>query len=119
MAQQMNASIVTLSVASRSAVTARALAAMGGEQQGAQISFATFELLWQVLTRKRWQLLQALTGVGVVSIREAARKVDRDIKAVHGDVTALLDAGLLKRQNQGIVFPYNGVHVDFVLGIAA
>jgi predicted transcriptional regulator len=119
MAVQVSTNVATLSVASRAAVAERALAAFRGEAQGVQISFASVELLWQVLTRKRWQLLQALTGAGAVSIREAARRVDRDVKAVHGDVTALLDAGLLQRENRGVIFPYDGVHVDFVLGMAA
>jgi predicted transcriptional regulator len=50
-----------------------------------------------VLTAKRWELLQALTGAGIVSIRETARRVGRDVKAVHGDVKALIEAGLLRR----------------------
>ncbi|HLF29558.1 MAG TPA: hypothetical protein VI566_00870, partial [Xanthomonadales bacterium] len=54
----------------------------------AHISFASPELLWQVLTQKRWELLKTLCGVGPVSIREAARRVGRDVKAVHGDIVA-------------------------------
>ena len=84
----------------------------------ARISFATPELLWQVLTAKRWELLKALAGAGEVSIREAARRVSRDVKAVHGDVMALLNAGVLRRSKDGIVFPYDAVHVDFVLKAA-
>ena len=41
----------------------------GKAQRAARISFATPELLWQVLTAKRWELLKALCGVGPVSIR--------------------------------------------------
>jgi len=41
---------------------------------------------------KRWEILEALCGDGAVSIREAARRVERDVKAVHSDVTALLRA---------------------------
>lgn len=107
---------VTLSVASREDVTQRALAAFKGEQQGAHISFASVELLWQTLTRKRWELLKAMTGQGAMAIREAARRVGRDVKAVHGDVHALLDAGVLDRTEDGlVVFPYDAVHVDFML----
>jgi predicted transcriptional regulator len=65
----------------------------GRHQKSARISFATPELLWKVLTAKRWELLKALCGAGPVSMREAARRVDRDVKAVHGDITALLHAG--------------------------
>ena len=88
-------------------------------QKSARISFATPELLWQVLTAKRWELLKALCGAGPVSIREAARRVGRDVKAVHGDVKALLNAGVLDRTEAGsIVFPFEAVKVEFLLQAA-
>jgi predicted transcriptional regulator len=91
----------------------------GKAQKSARISFATPELLWQVLTAKRWELLKALCGAGPVSIREAARRVGRDVKAVHGDVTALLCAGVLDRTEGGsIVFPFEAVKVEFLLRAA-
>lgn len=84
-----------------------------------RISFAKPELLWKVLTAKRWELLKALCGAGAVSIRGAARSVGRDVKAVHGDVTALLEAGLLDRTPDGrIEFPYDAVKVEFLLSAA-
>ena len=96
---------------------ARVMKAGRGERE-ARIAFATPELLWQVLTAKRWELLQALCGAGPVSIREAARKVRRDVKAVHGDVTALINAGLINRSTDGIEFPFDAVKVEFVLQAA-
>jgi predicted transcriptional regulator len=91
----------------------------GKSQKSARISFASPELLWQVLTAKRWELLKALRGAGPVSIREAARRVDRDVKAVHGDVVALLNAGVLDRaEGGGIVFPFDAVKVEFLLQAA-
>lgn len=88
-------------------------------QESARISFASPELLWKVLTAKRWELLKALCGAGPVSIREAARRVGRDVKAVHGDVTALVKAGVLDRDARGgIVFPYDAVKVEFLLRAA-
>lgn len=84
----------------------------------ARISFATPELLWTVLTRKRWDLLKALCGAGPMSIRAAARRVGRDVKAVHADVAALLNAGILERTPGGIVFPYEAVKVEFLLHAA-
>ena len=54
-----------------------------------------------------------------MSIREAARRAGRDVKAVHGEVTALLNAGVLNRIDDGrIVFPYEAVKVEFVLEVA-
>jgi predicted transcriptional regulator len=90
----------------------------GKAERQARISFATPELLWRVLTLRRWALLKALCGAGTVSIREAARRVGRDVKAVHGDVTALLNAGVLRRTEGGIEFPFDAVHVDFMLKAA-
>jgi predicted transcriptional regulator len=91
----------------------------GKAQKSARISFATPELLWQVLTAKRWELLKALCGAGPVSIREAARRVSRDVKAVHGDVTALISAGVLNRADGGgIEFPYEAIRVEFLLQAA-
>jgi predicted transcriptional regulator len=76
-------------------------------------------LLWRVFTQKRWELLKILCGAGPVSIREAARRAGRDVKAVHGDVTALLHAGVLDRIDGGqIVFPYEAVKVEFMLHAA-
>jgi predicted transcriptional regulator len=92
----------------------------GTAERSARISFASPELLWKVLTARRWQILRALCGAGPVSIREAARRVGRDVKAVHGDVTALLDAGVLDRApGGGVVFPYEAVKVEFVLRAAS
>ena len=84
-----------------------------------RISFATPELLWKVLTAKRWELLKALCGAGPVSVREAARRVGRDVKAVHTDLTALLAAGVLNRTEAGrLEFPYGAVKVEFLLEAA-
>lgn len=84
-------------------------------EKSARISFASPELLWKVLTAQRWRLLKALCGAGPVSIREAARRVGRDVKAVHGDITALLNAGVLDRApGGGVVFPYNAVKVELL-----
>jgi predicted transcriptional regulator len=110
---------VTFSVASRSDVTRRAQAAFAGKAQGAHISFPTADLLWQTLTRKRWEILHAMTGCGSLSIREVARRVGRDVKAVHGDVVALILAGVIVRDERGVVFPFDAVHVDFTLTKAA
>ena len=91
----------------------------GKPEKSARISFTSPELLWKVLTAKRWELLKVLCGAGPVSIREAARRVGRDVKAVHNDVTALLAAGVLDRsQSGGIVFPFEAVKVEFLLQAA-
>ena len=112
---------VTLDVRAPSSAMSDAIHAFnaGTPQRSARISFATPELLWQVLTAKRWELLKALCGAGEVSIREAARRVGRDVKAVHGDVIALINAGLIDRTDRGaIIFPFDAVKVEFLLQAA-
>ncbi len=84
-----------------------------------RISFATPEVLWKVLTAKRWELLKAMCGAGPLTVREAARRVGRDVKAVHTDLSALLAAGVLNRTEAGQVqFPYDAVKVEFLLQAA-
>jgi predicted transcriptional regulator len=110
---------VTLQVSTLEEIKRRARDAFKGTKQGSHISFATPELLFRLLTAKRWQLIRALTGAGGVTIREAARRVNRDVKAVHGDIHALLNAGILQKTAAGlIVFPYDAVRVDVMLHAA-
>ena len=107
---------VTLGVSSIEDTQRQMAAAFRGEHVGEFISFTTVELLWKVLTAKRWDIMKAMTGHGEMTIREVARQVNRDVKAVHGDVQALLTAGVLDRTDSGrVVFPYDAVHVDFTL----
>jgi len=111
---------VTLSIAARGDVTRRALAAFDGKAQGAHLSFASVELLWKTLTAKRWDILKTMTAQGPLALREIARRSERDVKTVHGDIHALLRAGIIERAEDGrFVFPYDAVHVDFTLGRAA
>jgi len=110
---------VTLEVSSREKIGQRFLRAFEGEAQGEFISFESPELLFKVISGKRWDLLKVLTGAGPITIRESARRSGRDVKAVHGDVQALLKAGILQKTDKGkILFPYDVVHVDFMLKAA-
>lgn len=114
-------SIVVLEVRSLRDTLADVAKAMKGQRvdKEVRISFGTPELLREVLTSKRWDILKALCGAGPVSIREAARRVSRDVKAVHGDVVALLAAGVLQRTDDGkIEFPFEAVKVEFMLQAA-
>jgi len=110
---------VKLEVSSRDKMNQRFLRASKRESQGEVISFQSPALLFKVLSGKRWELLKVMTGAEPMTIREAARRAERDVKAVHGDVHALLNAGLLQKTDDGrIVFPFDAVHVDFLLKAA-
>ena len=112
--------VVTISVASIDSAKDRLAAALRGEAQGNHISFLTTELIWKTLAPKRMAIVRALTGAGPIAIRELARRIDRDVKAVHGDVQTLIKAGIIDRTDDGkILFPYDAIHVDFMLTKAA
>lgn len=110
---------VTLGISSREKISQRFLRAFEGKPQGDVISFESPELLFRVISGKRWDLLKIMTGAGPMTIREAARRMKRDVKAVHTDVHVLLNAGILQKTEEGlIVFPFDAVHVDFMLNAA-
>ena len=51
--------------------------------------------------------------------QKAVRRVGRDIKAVHSDLTALRKAGVVDRAESGRVeFPYETIKVEFMLRAA-
>ena len=107
---------MTLIISSREETNRRFLRAFEGESQGTFISLESPALLFKVLTGKRWEVLNMMTGTGPVTIREAARRLGRDAKAVHTDVHALLNTGILQKTDNGrIEFPFDAVHVDFTL----
>ena len=108
--------IVTIGVASLEEAMDRAKAAFSGEPQGSHVNFVSFDLMWRTLAPKRAAIVKAMTGKGPLSIREVARRVERDVKAVHSDVQRLIKSGIIDRTEDGkIIFPYDGIHVDFML----
>lgn len=91
----------------------------GVSDDTARISFATPELVWQVLNEERWALLKAIGGAKPLSISEVASRVGRDEAAVRGDVEALWQAGILEKVGEReIEFPYDTVKVEFLLRAA-
>ena len=110
---------ITLEVLSREKIKERALRAFKGEGQGTFVSFESPELLFKVLSGKRWELLKVMTGAEPLTIRETALRLGRDVKSVHGDVLALLNTGIPQKTEEGrIVFPFDAVHVNFMLKAA-
>lgn len=113
---------VILGVETQADVTRRILATARGNRKAGndRISFENVSELWRVLAPKRMEIVRIMTGAGPLTIREVARRVGRDFKAVHSDVTMLANAGILERTERGAVeFPYDRVHVEFDMAIAA
>lgn len=92
----------------------------GIQETQARISFATFDLLHKTCTPRRMRLLSAMTGAQPMGVRELARRVGRDVRAVHADAQALVAAGLVDKLEGGkLHFPYDAVEVGFTLPAAA
>jgi predicted transcriptional regulator len=57
-------------------------------------------LLLKTMTPARWALLERLRREGTVSIYELARKLERNYKNVHTDVTDLVRLGLIEKKSK-------------------
>jgi predicted transcriptional regulator len=90
-----------------------------GRAAGEVISFESPEVLFRRITPKRWTLLTALQAAGPQSIRELARRVERDVKNVHGDVRALIEIGLIERTDDTVRVPFDEIRAAFTLTRAA
>jgi predicted transcriptional regulator len=60
-------------------------------------------LLLRTLTPARWALLEHLRGAGPSSIYELAKRLGRNYKNVHTDVSRLADLGLIERRPDGLI----------------
>jgi len=103
----------------RSGLRAAARKAQAKSYQGEELGFETPAVFFGKLTERRWELIRMLQGKGVLSIRELARRVERDVKRVHEDVSVLTELGLFEREEGGVVCPFARIHVDFELAAAA
>ena len=95
--------------------------AEAGEAVGAtpSIEFASYDDMHKVLAPSRLAIVKALAGQGALSIREVARRVGRDVQAVHRDVTTLINAGVIDRTSEGVEFPYDRIHFEYDVSAAA
>jgi len=67
------------------------------------LSFEDLPLLLRTLTPARWALLRALREKESASIYEMAKRLERDYKNVHTDVSKLAELGLVERRSQGSI----------------
>lgn len=119
----MNTVIVRLS--SMADIKARFVAAIRDAERGdaveatPSIEFASYDDMHRVLAPSRLAIVKALVGQGALSIREVARRVNRDVQAVHRDVTTLVNAGVIDRTENGIAFAYDRIHFEYDVSAAA
>ena len=57
---------------------------------------------------------------GQMSIRALAKSLGRDFRGVHADVTALIDAGLIEKGDDGMIFvPWSRITAEMAFVAAA
>jgi predicted transcriptional regulator len=118
----MSGSKVDIEIETQAAFEARALMVAHALDEGndvkeqVHLSFADIEVLLGVLTPRRFALLRALRRSGPMSVRALAANIARDYKAVHGDVAALIEHGLIdRRAKDKVAVLWDHVHADMRL----
>jgi predicted transcriptional regulator len=88
-------------------------------RKGATVSILSMQdlpLLLRTLSPARWSLLERLKAEGPMSIYELAKRLQRDYKNVHTDVTRLAELGLVERRADGAVaVPWEIVRAELAL----
>ena len=78
------------------------------------LSLQDLPLLLRTVTPARWELLHRLREAGAMSIYQLAKRLERDYKNVHTDVTALAKIGLIERAGDARVsVPWEVVRAEF------
>ena len=77
------------------------------------IGFQDIGQLFAVFTPRRWDLLAALREAGPTTTADLARRVKRDYKNVHNDISKLIEWRAVEKDDQGRIFtPYAEIVVD-------
>jgi predicted transcriptional regulator len=82
------------------------------------LSFADLPLLLKTLTPARWDLLGRLRAEGPLSIYQLAKRLARDYKNVHTDVTQLSALGLIAKQADGrVAVAWDAIRAELRQGV--
>lgn len=104
----------------RTLASARKIDAGDHSLRPAELSFENAGMMFDILSTNRWALLNRLRSVGPTSIRALAKALGRDYRGVHSDVSKLLEAGLIGRDDNGkISVPWSKITAEVFLGAAA
>jgi predicted transcriptional regulator len=96
-------------------VSAWKRAGVGERVDEQHVTFFNLEALLETLSPKRLALLRAVRRSPHPSVASLARHLGRDYKRVHEDVKALVTAGLLMRDDQGIHTELDELHATLSL----
>jgi predicted transcriptional regulator len=85
-----------------------------------RLSFESARTLFAELTPARIDLLDTLRRAGPCSIYALAKTAGRNYSNVHGDVTRLLNLGLIERaQDETVFVPFAEIDIRLPLALAA
>lgn len=73
----------------------------GDEDVVPRLAFASLHELFSALTEKRLELMRFVASHEGLNSHRLAQKLERNYKNVHTDVAALVDLGLLEKNDQG------------------
>jgi predicted transcriptional regulator len=80
------------------------------------LGFEDLPILLKTLSAARWAVLRRLRADGPLSIYELSKRLGRDYKNVHTDVTQLAALGLIERREDGLVaVPWDLLRAEFRL----
>ena len=79
------------------------------------LSVVDLPSMLRALSPARWQLIGNLRKNGEASIYELARRLGRDYKNVHTDVTQLLALGLLEKKGPKVAVTWDAVRAELRL----
>jgi len=87
-----------------------------GRDQGSHFSFESPTALFRSITPARWAVIERLQALGPSTLRGLARALGRDVKAVHRDVHALIEIGLVEKDSKGqVLVPFAKIRTEFDL----
>ncbi len=105
--------IITLQPDWKTALRHAGKAAQKKTYQGETLNFQSPGIFFSRLTKRRWDIINALQTKDTMGVRELARYVKRDVKRVHEDAKVLVELGLLDRNDKGTLHcPFSDIHVD-------
>jgi predicted transcriptional regulator len=86
--------------------------AAAGDMAERHVGFQTFELFARIMTPSRLALLSQVHRQRPKGVQAPARALGRDETGVQQDVDALVDAGLLDRDSEGLHADYATLSVE-------
>ena len=87
----------------------------GEKVRETHLTFFDLETMMATLSPKRLALLKHVRRHPAGSVAELAKTLGRDYKRVHADVSALVQAGLIMRDENGIRAPYDSIQATVSL----